>query len=101
MQEIQRMTSRQWQDRQTNLYRPLIGFAEEVVENARRVVQNTSKTRRKDIFTDLAGAGLHEETEYYCGLGTRVVNQARRRILDGEQLVNAEKIYSIFEPTPT
>jgi transposase, IS5 family len=98
MQKIQRMTSRQRQDRQTDVYRALIGIAEEVVENARRVVQNTSKTSRKDMFADLTVAGLHEEIEHYCGLGTRVVNQARRRILDGEQLVNAEKIYSIFEP---
>src|SRR5215467_8327935 len=65
---------------------------------ARREVQNTSKTSCKDIFADLAVAGLHEEIEHYCDLGTRVVNQARRRILDKEQLVNAEKIYSIFEP---
>jgi transposase, IS5 family len=98
MQEIQRMTSRQRQDRQTDVYRELIGIAEEVLENARRVVQNTSKTSRKDMFADLTVAGLHEEIEHYCGLGTRVVNQARRRILDGEQLANAEKIYSIFEP---
>jgi transposase, IS5 family len=98
MQKIQPMTSRQRQDRQTDVYRALIGIAEEVVENARRVVQNTSKTSRKDMFADLTVAGLHEEIEHYCGLGTRVVNQARRRILDGEQLVNAEKIYSIFEP---
>src|SRR5262247_2311054 len=98
MQEIQRMTSRQRQERQTEAYRALIGIAEEVVDNARRVVQNTSKTSRKDMFADLTVAGLHEEIEHYCGLGTRVVNQARRRILDGEQLVNAEKIYSIFEP---
>jgi len=98
MQEIQRMTSRQRQDRQTEVYRALIGIAEEVVENALRVVQNTSKTSRKDIFAELAVAGLHEEIEHYCDLGTRVVNQARRRILDKEQLVNAEKIYSIFEP---
>jgi len=31
-------------------------------------------------------------------LGERVINQARRRVLDGEQVPNAEKIYSIFEP---
>jgi IS5 family transposase len=27
-----------------------------------------------------------------------VINQARRRVLEGEQVPNAEKIYSIFEP---
>jgi hypothetical protein len=34
-------------------------------------------------------------------LGERVIDQARRRVLDGEQVPNAEKIYSIFEPIPT
>ena len=28
----------------------------------------------------------------------RVIDQARRRVIDGEQVPNAEKIYSIFEP---
>jgi IS5 family transposase len=31
-------------------------------------------------------------------LGDRVVNQTRRRVIDGEQVPAAEKIYSIFEP---
>jgi predicted transcriptional regulator len=29
---------------------------------------------------------------------SQVVDQARRRVLDGEQVTNAEKIYSIFKP---
>jgi IS5 family transposase len=77
MQEIQRMTSRQRQERQTAVYRALISIAEEVVESARRVLQNTSEAG-KDVFAELAVAGLREEIEHYCGLGTRVINQARR-----------------------
>jgi hypothetical protein len=30
--------------------------------------------------------------------GARVIGQARRRVLDGEQVPTSEKIYSIFEP---
>jgi transposase, IS5 family len=97
MQEIQRMTSRQRQERQTATYRALIGIAEEVVESARRVLQDTGKGSRKGLFTDLAVAGFREEIEHYCCLGDRVINQARRRVLDGEQLADVEKIYSIFE----
>jgi transposase, IS5 family len=41
---------------------------------------------------------LRNEIAHYCGLGARVIDQARRRVLDGEQLPTAEKIYSIFEP---
>ena len=98
MQEIQRMSSRQRQERQTAAYRALIGIAEEVLESARRVLQDTGKASGKNPFADLAVAGFRQEIEHYCGLGERVINQARRRILDGEQLANAEKIYSIFEP---
>jgi transposase, IS5 family len=98
MQEIQRMTTRQRQERQTRAYRSLIGIAEEVVESARTVLQNTSKASGKDMLADMAIASIREEIAHYCDLGARVTNQARRRILDGEQVANAEKIYSIFEP---
>src|SRR5437867_10314143 len=40
---------------------------------------------------------LRKEIEHYCKLGGRVIDQARRRVLEGEQVPNAEKIYSIFE----
>src|SRR5262249_58857444 len=41
---------------------------------------------------------IRGEIEHYFDLGSRVIDQARRRVLDGEQVANAEKIYSIFEP---
>jgi IS5 family transposase len=46
----------------------------------------------------LAIEALRKEIERYCGLGERVIDQARRRVIEGEQVPNAEKIYSIFEP---
>ena len=98
MQEIQRMTTRQRQGQQREAYRSLIGIAEEVVESAQVVLQNTSTANGKDLFADLAVAGIRDEIAHYCDLGSRVIDQARRRVLDGEQVANAEKIYSIFEP---
>jgi IS5 family transposase len=98
MQEIQRMTARQRQERQLGAYRSLIGIAEEVVESANVVLQDTSKAGGKDVSADLAAAHIRKEIAHYCDLGSRVINQARRRVLDGEQVANAEKIYSIFEP---
>src|SRR5262249_30814945 len=41
---------------------------------------------------------IRGEIEHYFDLGSRVIDQARRRVPDGEQVANAEKIYSIFEP---
>jgi transposase, IS5 family len=98
MLAIQRMTTRQRQTQQRGKYRELVGIAEEVVERARRVLRQTSKVRGKDLLSQLALEELRRQIEHYCGLGERVIDQARRRVLQGEQVPNAEKIYSIFEP---
>jgi transposase, IS5 family len=98
MQEIQRMTSRQRQQQQTGRYRELIGIAEEVIESARTALRQTRKARGTDMISELAIAETRKEIEHFCGLGARVVNQSRRRVLDGEQVPTAEKLYSIFEP---
>jgi IS5 family transposase len=98
MQELQRMTGRQRQEQQTATYRELIGIAEEVIESARTAIERTGKVRGKDIIADLAVAELRKEIEHFCGLGARVIDQSRRRVLNGEQVPAAEKLYSIFEP---
>jgi transposase, IS5 family len=98
MYEIQRMTTRQRDEEQMGTYRELIGIAEEVVESARIALEKTSKTRGKDLLADIALEEIRKEIEHYCGLGSHVIDQARRRVLNGEQVPNAEKIYSIFEP---
>src|SRR6202171_5907220 len=98
MQEIQRMTSRQRQQQQTGRYRELIGITEEVIESARTALQQTRKARGTDMISELAIAETRREIEHFCDLGDRVLNQSRRRVLDGEQVATAEKLYSIFEP---
>src|SRR6202045_2578377 len=98
MYEIQRMTTRQRDEEQTGTYHELIGIAEEVVESARMALEKTSKTRGKDMLADMAIEEIRKDIEHYCGLGSHVIDQARRRVLNGEQVPNAEKIYSIFEP---
>ena len=76
----------------------LIGIAEEVVGNARAGLERTRTMRGKDMFADMAIEELRRQIEHFCGLGDRVIDQARRRVLDGEQVPTDEKIYSIFEP---
>ena len=98
MQALQRMTTTQRHERQTGKDRELIGIAEEVVGRARAALRHTRKVRGKDLLSDLAIEALRKEIERYCGLGERVIDQARRRVIEGEQVPNAEKIYSIFEP---
>jgi IS5 family transposase len=98
MQEIQRMTARQRQEQQTETYRDLIGITEEVIDSARMALRRTSKARGADQISELAIAETRKEIEHFCELGDRVVDQSRRRVLKGEQVPAAEKVYSIFEP---
>src|SRR5215475_10831040 len=101
MYEIQRMTTRQRQgagSRHIATYRALIAIAEEVVAGAQAALQTTARMRGKDLMTTMKIDALRDEIAHYCGLGARVIDQARRRVLDGEQVPTAEKIYSIFEP---
>jgi len=98
MQDIQRMTTWQRQERQNGAYRQLIGIAEEVVSGARKVLQQTAARHGKDAIAGILADELRKQIKYFCDLGDRVIDQARRRVLDGEAVPNSEKIYSIFEP---
>src|SRR4030081_621519 len=98
MQEIQRMTTRQRQEQQTATDRELIGIAEEVIDSAQTVLRQTRKARGTDKIAELAIAETRKEIEHFCELGARVIDQSRRRVLNGEQVPTAEKLYSIFEP---
>ena len=97
MQQIQRMTSKQRERQQVPAYRVLIGVAAEVVREARAVVERTTMIGRS-LPTGVAIEALRQEITRYCALADRVVDQARRRVLQGEQVPTEQKIYSIFEP---
>jgi transposase, IS5 family len=98
MYEIQRMTTKQRHEQQTRRYRALIGIAEEVVGSARAALETTRGMSGRDVLAAMAIQELRKQIEHFCGLGSRVIDQARRRVLNGEQVSNDEKIYSIFEP---
>lgn len=95
MQALQRMSATQRRHQQTAKYHELIAIACEVVACARSALV---KLRDAHATSDLAIIALRDEIAHYCGLADRVIDQARRRVLEGEQVPTAEKIYSIFEP---
>jgi transposase, IS5 family len=98
MYEIQRMTTRQRLAQQTRTYRALIDITAEVVGNARAGLVGTHTMRGNGMLADMAIDELRRQIEHFCKLGDRVIDQARRRVLFGEQVATDEKIYSIFEP---
>jgi IS5 family transposase len=73
-------------------------ITQQVLANARRTLEATARSRAKTPTDALSVEELRKDLTDYCSLGDRVVDQARRRILDGEQVPASEKLYSIFEP---
>jgi len=98
MQEIQRMTAKQRNKNQKRKYRQLIDTTSEVVQGARAVVEQTQSAFGKDLSSGLALDAIRIEIKQFCALGERVIDQARRRVLQDEQVPTNEKVYSIFEP---
>src|SRR5437867_1472377 len=100
MQAIQRMTAQQRSQQQEPKYRELIGITEQVVTNARQVVEKAKAAvaGAGDLIASLSIDSLRNEITGYCQLAERVIDQSRRRVLQGEQVPTEEKIYSIFEP---
>src|SRR6266496_4437261 len=97
MQEIQRMADRERHEHQEEKYRKLIRTTEQVVGNARQVLEKTKDVQVDDLLDDIVIQELRRKIKYNCKLGDRVIDQARRRVLNGEQVPADEKIYSIFE----
>jgi len=98
MQKLQRMTAAQRKNQQLPAYKELLAITQEVLTNAGRAAEATRQSRGKTAVETLTLVSLHTEITEYCRLGLRVVDQARRRVIEQEQVPTSEKLYSIFEP---
>ena len=92
------MTPQQRQQRQKETYRELIRITGQVTENARQIVEKSKAVQGIDVVQELAIQQLGKQITNYCELGGKVIDQTRRRVLEGEQVPSEEKVYSIFEP---
>jgi len=97
MPEIQRMTARERQQQLVPKYCELIPTAEQVVGNVRKVLKKTECIGSIDSMTEIAIKAVRKQIDHYCGLGGHVIDQARRRMLNNEQVPDEDKIFSIFE----
>lgn len=98
MQEIERMTAQERVHQQVPKYRELLSITKQVVQNARQALKKKSKKVQASLLDSLKIDALRQEIGEYCGLADRVIQQTRRRVIDGEQVPTDEKLYSIFEP---
>jgi len=82
-------------------YQALLGHVGHIIGWSQRVRGRCQERLREDAYgfeVSLILDGILEEMKHYEALGMRVVDQARRRVLEGEKVPNSEKILSIFEP---
>jgi len=97
MQELERMSAAQRHTQQEPKYRELLRITGQVLESARQVVKKTAKIKGIDVLGRVVIDQLCQQITAYCGLGDKVMDQTRRRVLAGEQVPTEEKVYSIFE----
>ena len=97
MQALERISATQRHTQQETKYRELLRITQQVLESARQVVKKTAKIKGVDVAGHLAIDQLRQQIATYCDLGEKVIDQTRRRVLDGEQVPPDEKVYSIFE----
>lgn len=83
------------------LYNKLFGLVENVLQWTNDIIVPLTDNLARCCYASLVQAMMEshlQELVHFEALGQQVLNQARRRILDGETVPNDEKIFSIFEP---
>lgn len=86
-------------NRKRKLYRKLlettgrvVQYAQAAREKVAQIPANAARALRLEMLR------LREALKRYVPLAMRCVDQARRRVLEGETVPNGEKLFSIFEP---
>ena len=63
-----------------------------------RSVQQTLSAVQAQIVAQQQSENWLKRAEHYAGLAVRVIDQAVRRVIKGEQVAASEKVVSVFEP---
>lgn len=80
-------------------YKALFRLVGAILAWAREVAGRIDHKKAKyNVEQFAAGCSLVSDIRNFVELGTRVLDVAQRRILNGEKVPNDEKLFSIFEP---
>lgn len=82
-------------------YIKLFGLMENILQWSGDIAERLAPKIAKHLYGPLVQAALEgclNDLVRFQTLGVRVLDQARRRIIDQEAVPNEEKIFSIFEP---
>ena len=95
--QISRISARKgsrYKERLAKQYRKLLGRTNKILQRAKETCEVLENEFQRDSVPGLRIAELKvfiERTEHVCGT-------ARRRVLEGEDVPNDEKLFSMFEP---
>jgi transposase, IS5 family len=95
VRDINRVAARKganYQDRLRSGYEALLQHAETILDRAAELREKTA------VSADLEVIAWKAELATFMQRTEQVCNTARRRVLNGEQVPNADKLFSIFEP---
>jgi len=97
VRQIDRLAARKGKGYQTRievLYRELLGLAETLLERADQLRASVKKKKGKTSDDILA---LDRQLQMFIERTRHVCGTTRRRVLQGENVPNSEKLFSIFE----
>jgi len=95
--QIARISARKgggYKERLAEQYRRLLRQAERILRRA----EETCETLQSEYELDVLAMGQIAEIKLFAGRTRQVCGAARRRVLEGETVPNADKLFSIFEP---
>ena len=95
--QIARIAARKgagYKQRLAEQYRRLLRRAEAVLTRA----EETCKTLEEEFSLDFASVAQVAQIRVFASRTRQVCGTARRRVLEGEQVPNEDKLFSIFEP---
>ncbi len=83
--------------RRRPLYQDLLKVTKKTVAHAERAARALDRYDGDDPLGAGRAKSLAAELRHYVGMAKRVIDQTRRRVLEGESVPAAEKVVSIFE----
>jgi IS5 family transposase len=79
-------------------YRELLATAKDVLERALHLLTTVAVLSRSTLAELTETVAQQQELRHFVALTQQVCDNARRRVLEGQPVAHADKIFSIFEP---
>ena len=84
-------------DERLPLYVDLLKVTGWAIDDARKICDEIHGLTGLGVTGGALADGLAADLKHFIGLGERVMDQTRRRVIDGEKVPSEEKLVSIFE----